>query len=179
MSRELINSWLRNNRGKNPAGEPNYRVVWSGEMTEKRFGTFRDFSPSGLFIREFRGVREVPKYPYLKERWILERWIPPEYSANSEIIDSNKGTYEPLYVFEDYKGNSLPLSLKVVQFITHCCENPEHVTPEQRRDMNERIEDAEIQEFLAALDGTSVIGNALATGDAIGYTGELKNVAEY
>jgi hypothetical protein len=46
--------------GINMIGLPNYKVVWSENVQEKRYGVFRDYVGS-LFIREFKGVPRSPK----------------------------------------------------------------------------------------------------------------------
>jgi len=51
----------------------------------------------------------------------LEQWFPPEVCLNPELPDSIHGSYEPIYVFEDKDGNSLPLVLRVVQIIVRNC----------------------------------------------------------
>lgn len=76
-------------------GNPNYRIVNSRGLTEHRFGTFRDYDDNGNFIREIAEVREVLKYPYYEDAWVLEALQPN--LANSELIV--KASYEPLWVF--------------------------------------------------------------------------------
>lgn len=97
-------------------GKALYRLVWSDTETEFRKGTFREFYGK-IFLREFNGVREVKKYNYIHERWILEKWAPGNLTANRETPNSSNGDYIPVYVFEDSKGNYLPPNRKVLDFI--------------------------------------------------------------
>jgi hypothetical protein len=170
-----INSWLRNNIGKNLFGQALYRVVFSDDQTEKRFGTFNDFH-GNLFIRSFTGVREVKKYPYIVGRYVFERWFPPELTQHDELIGSEKGSYEPIYVFETYKGEPLPVTLKICQFLVRCCESPQVMTPQERMDLAQQAEDAEIKEFVDTLtEDSDPLLNALHMKEAIGYTKEIKD----
>jgi len=159
--------------GKNDFGQPLYRVVWSDYQLEKRKGVFRDFLGK-VFLREYVGVREVPKYNYLKERWILERWLPPSIAWSPELPDSSQGSYEPIYVFQDKFGNFLQANLKVAQLIVDRAETPTHVTPEERMAEKDEIDEKEVQFYMDYLD-TSVIQNALHMKDGVGYGQGIKD----
>lgn len=100
---KLINKHLKNIYGLVDIGVPRFRLVWSEDALEKRVGVFEDFTPGGLFIRRVEGVREVKKYSYLKDRYILEAYA-PEQSLSPEIMNGDK--YEPIFVF-DKKGQFL------------------------------------------------------------------------
>ncbi len=92
-----INDWLIDKYGYFCEFHPKYKIVWSDDQLEKRYGTFEDFTSGGLFIREYTGVREVPKYQYISERYVLERCFGvPE--GNEELV--TKTTYEPIWTFE-------------------------------------------------------------------------------
>jgi len=54
------------------SGLPMWRVAWGPAQYAKQFGTYRDFTDSGIFIREVTEVREVPKYSHLRPLYILE-----------------------------------------------------------------------------------------------------------
>lgn len=115
MDEVIINDYLKG-VGSNPRGEPLFRLVWSTTQRELRYGTYNEFYHD-LFVRTVTGVREVPKYPFLVDRWVLEMWRPPEMVICEELPESKNGLYEPLYVFEDGDRNPLPLNLKVVEII--------------------------------------------------------------
>ena len=100
---KLINKHLKSLYGLSETGVPKFRLVWSESTLEKRVGVFEDFTPSGIFIRRVEGVREVKKYSYLKDRYILEAYA-PEQSLSPEIMNGDK--YEPIFVF-DKKGEFL------------------------------------------------------------------------
>lgn len=99
------------------SGDPIWRVVWSEVQFEKRLGTYRDFTQSGLFIREVTEVREVPKYrQWIKEKWVLERLVAiPD--MNLPELPAIKVSYEPLFIFENARGEGLPPKLEVCQIV--------------------------------------------------------------
>jgi len=126
---DLINRRLRK-MGLNLSSQPLFRVVWSNHQTEKRRGTFNEFY-GDLFVRTTFGIHERSKYPWIKDRWVLERWFPPELVYHEDLPDSNVGSYEPIYVFQDADGNALPPVWRVVQLIIHAIMNP--VSPTLRK----------------------------------------------
>jgi len=108
---------------KNPQNLPIFRLVWSEDLFEKRLGTFRDYD-GDTFIRERIEVENTKKYNFINNRWIFEQWFPPEVAFNSELVESNKGDYICIYVFEEKNGQPLPLNLTVIQFLVHECLKP-------------------------------------------------------
>lgn len=158
--------------GLNLKGEPLYRIVWSDFQTEIRYGRFREFMGK-LFLREFIGTKEVPKYNFLSERWVLERWLLPELVYTPELPGSSQGSYEPIYVFQDKHGNYLPPNLKAAEFVVSRAEHPVHTTQEERMNEKDEIERKEIEFYMDALE-VSPITNALHMKEAIGYTKEIK-----
>ena len=168
---DIINEKLKEH-GLNLFDAPLYRVVWSDTQLERRRGVWRVMFGE-IFLREETGVREVPKYNYILERWILERWFPPTMAWNPELPDSSQGDYIPLYVFQDKHGNPLPVVEKVVTRIIHMAENPVHITEEQRIQELKDKEDKEVEEYMDALE-ISPITNALHMKEAVGYSKTIK-----
>lgn len=113
---ERINTWLKDQYGIDTlTGLPIWRVVFSEYQYEKRFGTFEDFSPGGIFLRRVTQVREVPKYPHIKEKFVLERLtIVPDYQEK-EV--QGKLSYEPMWVFETRSGMALPPKIDVCRIV--------------------------------------------------------------
>lgn len=153
--------------GLSPSGAL-YRIVWSDFQTELRYGVFREHFGE-IFMREIKGVKEVPKYSFLLERWVLERWFPPEIVFSPELPNSAQGSYEPIYVFQDKKGNYLPPVERVAEIIIHRAENPIHITPEERVTEQEEKERKEIEFFEDYLE-VSPITNALHMKEAVGFS---------
>lgn len=142
ISVEGINTWLKDNRGLNPFGQPLYKVVWSSSLTERRFGKFTDYS-NGLFLRQVEEVRDVPKYKWKPDRWVLERWC--EGTGRKELDDS-RGTYEPVFFFEDKLNNPLPVTLKSVDFLTTAAEM-QKMTKDDYEKLDEKLRLCERDEF--------------------------------
>ena len=111
-------------------GRPIYRIVFSGDQLEKRLGIFRDFSASGLLLREVEEVREVRKYWYIVPPcWVLEKLVFMQGNQalkeiSEEIVGAENGTYEPLLPFRDGSGNPLPVNERVVNYILWQLHNP-------------------------------------------------------
>lgn len=112
-----INQWLKENYGTTGDLKPIFRVVWSTNLTEKRFGEFDEYS-GHIFLRQVKGVKEVLKYPFDQNRWILEQFceIDQRSQVAKELIE-NKYSYEPLWIFKDKKGKYLPLDKRMIEFI--------------------------------------------------------------
>ena len=153
---------------------PIFRLVWANDIYEPRFGTYRDFTESGLFLREVTEMRITRKYSYIHERWILERWAPGNLTANPETPGAENGDYLPVYVFEDAKGNYLPPTEKVVSFIIKFSFG------EIRKDevpSEEYLEEKEIQSQVESMDTHPIFQTSPGPGrDSIGYNKGLKDV---
>lgn len=173
---EKINKELFQKYSLNPMGEPMFRIVWSDDAREYRKGKYCDFY-NDIFIRETVETRLTKKYDYIHERWILEKWAPPELTSHSELPLSYKGSYEPVWVFEDKKGEYVAPIQRAVDIIINMMNNPVHMTPEERRDMFQKMEDLEVLEFEDQIEVSSPIENALHLRQAVGYTKEIKNAS--
>ena len=117
--------------------KPNWRVVWTDELVEKREGEWEDFTPAGIYLGTKKGIREVKKYDYLKPCWMLEKL---HHAMIRGVHDEVKEpyTYEPIYPFLDKDDNNLPLNWKVVEIIVHAWTYGErqfmdHKAEEQKR----------------------------------------------
>jgi hypothetical protein len=119
--------------GKMLDGKPIFRVIWADDLTEMRVGIFNEFYGS-VFLRQSKGVQQVPKYSYIKERWVLERYSP---NPNPEVL--NYDNYEPVYCFRDKDGNYLPPLLKICTIIIDGIINPKRLTPQQELELHEAM----------------------------------------
>lgn len=113
----------------------------------------------------------MPKYSYLKGKWVLERWIDPALAYNPEIPDSSQGSYEPLYVFQDVNGNSLEINEEFMNMVIFNLLHP--ALPGDRKsklrtemEENDRKELRETEDVLES-QGRSWIGNQLHSREAI------------
>jgi hypothetical protein len=98
-------------------GLPMWRIVWSDEQFEWRHGTYEDFTPSGLFIRQVTETRYVPKYrQWIRSKYVLERLVVIPESCLGDL-PAAKLSYEPIYPFETNSGMYLPPRLDAAQFV--------------------------------------------------------------
>ena len=111
MRLEEINKKLKEEYGRLNGDSPNFRIVWSADQYENRFGEYEDYY-GHIFIRSYRGIRKVPKYQEDPPCYILERIMP---NQSSEIVGVFL-TYEPLYLFKK-DGMQLPLEWRVIEMI--------------------------------------------------------------
>lgn len=169
MERKDLNEFLLVRGGLNLFEKPVYKLVWSTNELELRHGTFREFHDD-VFIREITETRWTRKYWYINDRWVLERWIPPELCATSELPASNQGSYEPIYTFEDGDRLYLEPNIKVLDFIITQAEKPHHITQSELLNELKDKEEKEIQQIMEAMDFRSDIGIRLAHGEGVGYT---------
>lgn len=165
-----INNYLKR-WGNNPQGESLLRLVWSDDQRELRFGTFEEFC-GPLYLRTITTVKETLKYSWIEKRWILELWQPPEKVLSSELPESHKGSYEPVYVFQDASGEALPLNLRVVELICSAMMNQPPTKGDIKEGLANRLERRDRQETTDLEDGldiSSPLGSLLSTGEAIAY----------
>lgn len=111
---ELINNELLSKFGR-LGNKARFRIVWSDTQTEHRKTSFMN----GIYF-PYPRVIEVKKYEYIKERWVMERWIP--HSLTDEIISIDGGTYEPIWTFQDSKGNALRPIWKAAEIVALAAE---------------------------------------------------------
>lgn len=114
-----LNAHLKDAYGSTLDGLAKFRVINTHNLTEKRLGTFTEQTGAGIFIREVTGIQEVPRYPFIKDRWILEHLV--TYSDKSVIAKEcdTKWGYECLYVFQDKDGNILPLNKNAADVVVY------------------------------------------------------------
>lgn len=163
--------------GKTPNREPIWRLVWSDDQRELRTGRFNEFS-GAIFLRTVHDTREVPKYPFIKGRWILEKWIPPNVAFTPELPNSREGSYEPMYVFEDAKHNKLPLRWDVCEICIQHANAPSkskmlRESEDQAAAEKKRVAEQKYDEDALEI---SPMTNALHMREGVGYTKEIRHV---
>ncbi len=168
---ESINKRLKDYFGLFENGEPNWRVVWSEDMTEKRLcsHTSEGFE---LLTPE---VRETKKYSYIQNRFVLERLVPVPQIPGQELI--TKLSYEPLWTFEDHNGNPTAPDFEMIKaFIQLVLENihrtdqgPRYKMPEEMYNTTEAME-ARAEKLAQMLFGNDTkISDSLGLDSAVGY----------
>lgn len=165
-----VNKILASKYGENLRGEPIFRISWSDDQLEKRFGVYNEFY-GDIFIRTIRGLKEVPKYPYIRRAWILERWAPPELAYTDEIPETANGSYEPVFVFQTDKGVAIPIIEKEIYAIIYNLFHPR--LPGQAASEDRTAEEVafkkEVERNLEEITeaGRTWIGHRLASKEAI------------
>jgi len=129
-----INKRLVDRYGKDVSlNNPNYRIVNTRGLTEHRYGTFRDYDDNRTFIREVSEVREVEKYPFYEDSWVLEKLTPN--LANAELIA--KVSYEPIWVFGQAGSDKNPnwravvLLVNASKFVDRVKKSPQDIKDEE------------------------------------------------
>lgn len=165
---DLINKTIKAN-GTNEYGDPLFRVVFSDDQVERRLGNFTD-THGGLFVRQVTEVREVRKYPWIKEKWILERWASGELAAHKDLREVKNGVYICVYVFQDPKQEYLPPLLKVAEIVINNLLNP-------RRQAEALQEDQKVWDKKEE-DELNKIEEEIKIGSDISKTEDPKSVKE-
>jgi hypothetical protein len=172
-----INKRLQDEYGYHDLARPYWRVVFSEEQLEKRWGTFRDFDDNGNFIREVTEIREVPKYrQWIQGKWVLERLTTVPLPNVVELL-GEQFSYEPVWVFEDNKGNALPPIFRACKFVINAVLNqaartvgakyrdPDSHPEEAKERQKSKIEQLELDLF----GNETPVGDALAQDSGVGY----------
>lgn len=156
-------------------GRPIYRLVWSGDQQEVRRGLMREFYGQ-IFLREYFTVGPRPKYWYFqKPCWLLEKlvFIRSQEALKEvvkELVECANGSYEPIFPFVDKDFNPLPVSSSVVEIVIWKLQNPTvPITPGQMKDLEEKLEAAEMRYFEEELAAESENKRSplFTTGDSL------------
>jgi hypothetical protein len=175
---EQINSQLRDEYGYHSVTKPYFRVVWSEDELEKRLGTFNDIV-NGIFIREVTEVRKVPKYKqWIQAKYLLEKLTVVPIFNQKELLEETF-SYEPLWVFENKKGEYLPPRFIVCKFVIE--QHLGRLGKSQFARYTEKNESKEeyemrLKEIEELLFGNETsITDALARDEAVGYGTRQRN----
>jgi hypothetical protein len=181
-SLEILNRRLER-FGKYLDGRPNYRIVFSYDEMEKRFGTFEDRTSEGLFIREVTEVREVPKYrQYINpSAFILEKLLEVPFFQQDQIL--LKTSYEPVWVFWDRFQNPIYPTWQGIELIINTIhKNMEGKNP-RKSDPREILRDPETYKESYREQVNSLVfelfGNETDTTDALAYKEGIVVPANY
>jgi len=109
---ETLNQRLINYYGTDVVtGQPSFRIVWAPDETEMRLVDM----VGGIQLLHAE-VREVKKYPYMKEMYVLERLVAvPEISQHE--LPAVKISYEPIWSYCDGDQNALPPIWAATKFV--------------------------------------------------------------
>ena len=173
MEPSNINKILLKQGGRSITGQQMYRVVFSDDQMEHRHGTFRDFTESGLFIREITETRLTRKYNFIHGRYIFEKWAPGELTQCPETPNAKNGDYICVYVFEDKDGKSLLVTIKSVMFLLNVLKG--NRVEKDEVPSQEYLEAKQEEEDIISMDTHPVFSTSGPTRNAVAYTRGLKN----
>lgn len=145
-------------------GQPMFRIVWANDQLEKRLVGESEEGVQYLFAE----VKEVKKYPYLKDLYVLEQLVlVPEAQAHE--LPTSKMSYEPLWAY--CRDNRMPvppvwpatkliidtmMAMKGVRSLRQYVDSEENTTPEGR------------EQRIAKLHA-ELFGDETEVGDALRY----------
>lgn len=89
-----------------------WRVVWSDDQYEKRM-TDRTNAGIILLIPE---IRELPKYQWIRARWVLENLVLVPEFQQIELAGITK-SYEPMWTFSNANGEAVAPTFEACKFI--------------------------------------------------------------
>lgn len=130
-----LNKYLQDTYGTTVDNKALFRLTWTTGITEFRHSIFEDYYGE-IFLREVKETREVLKYPYAQDRWVLEKIKLIDGNSRAlGLLDPNPYIYDAIYTFQDKQGNFLPLNREMLdaammlffQFYTR-------MTPKERLD---------------------------------------------
>lgn len=169
---ETINKRLLDFFGKFDTGEANWKLVWSEDMTEKRLMEYTD---SGILLLTPE-VREVKKFGYIHNRYVLCQLVPVPEMNRPELVDM-KVSYEPIWTFEDNFGNPTPpkweIMLIVINNIFDSLSKRGHTAPykmpETEHNTTEGMKYRADKLYEAMFGNETKLGDALGLDTAVGY----------
>jgi hypothetical protein len=125
--------------------KPIFRIVFSNNELEYRKGLF-----GPLMI--FPEVRQVPKYPYAKNCFVLEKFA--YIGQQPELVNVSGYSYEPIWVFQDAKGQPQELLWEAVEALIYKLMNHtiERKNDSMVRGEHQAIIDKEAEENLVILE---------------------------
>lgn len=161
------------------SGDAIWRVVFSEEQFEKRLGTYADYTREGIYLRTVTEVRFVPKYSqWIRQKYVLERLtIIPD--INAEELPTSKVSYEPMYVFENFKGEPLPPRTDVCKILidaTYAAMGKKSMARyvDDYSQYTEEARDKRINELMEYLWDPSDMSEALHQKQGIVVPGQVK-----
>lgn len=162
---EVLNQRLIDHYGlDSDTGRPIFRIVWANDQTEKRLVNTLD---SGLTLM-YPIVKEMKKYPYLKDFYVLERLsvVPIE---NQHELPLSKLSYEPIWTYCNDKREPLPPIWDATKFVVDTLHAALGKKSLRKYVENEKFTTKEGRDQrIAELQG-DLFGNETDVGDALRY----------
>jgi len=144
---KVLNKRLTSIFGKEIDGRSRFRIVFSDTQYEKRYGIFEEYY-GDIFLREVTGVKEVPKYGYIKSKHVLEQLFYGTFPDRPFETSS----YEPIWTFMDKDRNPLYPVWPVCEIVIKSKLEGIKRTLSDWVSAEEEIKQKEIKEFEEMLD---------------------------
>lgn len=158
---EAINKRLKDYFGLfETTDKPNYRIVFSDEQFENRL---TNRSREGFILQQAE-FRKMPKYSWIKSKYILEKLIPVPPQNLHELTEPL--SYECIWVFEDRHGNPLPPIWSAIELILDTLHKQmtgiikKYTDPEMEPEANNKRVDQLVEDLF---------GNETEISDALTY----------
>lgn len=171
-----LNKQLAKIYGSHSNGRPFFRISWTTEQREVRFGTFRNYC-GPIFLNEETGVRERKKYPFpsMKDRWMLEKLMFPKTQYwGPELIGFENGSYEPVWCFNKDGAYQIP-SWEMLKYLVHAALFGPDSAKDSAKTMEEKDQLAikkDIEHNMDFLDNeTPDMMDSLHAGSGVSYSG--------
>lgn len=171
-----INNQLREHFGIDTVtSEPIWRCAWANDQYEMRLV---DTTPEGLQLL-YPELKLRPKYPWVKDRWILERLVQvPDFQAFE--LGGKKVSYECMWRFED--RNNFPVipifeACKFIVDLVYASQGKSSLAKYKDPEAGDPLEakKARVDKLVEELfgDESDLLGRTV-TGEAVGFTKEIK-----
>lgn len=175
-----INRQLESHFGVNTDDmRPIWRVSWSDDQIEKRM---TNTTKSGLILLS-PIVAELPKYQWIKERWILERLVVVPEIQQTELLGL-KVSYECIWNFSGKGGGPVQPNFPACEFIIHLVHSAQgkgnmakYVDPDLAPDAQmKRIQQLELELFgdESGLEGKTFRGEGIVVPQSYESTQTVK-----
>lgn len=174
---EEINRHLRELYGVTE-DKANFRLVWADDQRELRW---TNYTPEGLQLLN-PVVREMRKYPDIRERYVLERLIANMTFDEDGGNASEKLMYQPIWTFEVFNERKEKVGICpnegacrfVIETVLNAIANPgvytKYKDPELKPDQAKEIREARINQMQEELFGNeSGITDALSLRQGVAY----------
>jgi hypothetical protein len=161
---ETLNNRLKDYFGTDvSSGQAIFRIVWANDQLEKRLVDNID----GIQFLHPQ-IREVKKYTYMKDLYVLERLVVIP-AIDQQNLPVNKVSYEPVWAYCDASRNPLPpiwSATKLVVDTLYAALGKKSLRQYTDSEMNTTPEgkDQRIKELQAEL-----FGDETEVGDALRY----------
>lgn len=171
---ETLNKRLVDHFGKFENGQPNWRIVWAEDQVEKQI---TKESTGGIQLL-FPEVREVKKYGYIKNKYILEQITPVPVGTTL----TEKLSYECLWTFQDINQNPVAPKWEAIYILITTLQYQMELASKPYALYKEPMEESNSEEGIAyranklheLLYGNETsISDSLAMDTAVGF-GERK-----